>query len=130
MSFCETTNQLAGFTFSQTGIKPIESKTAAISETKAPKMLKQLRSFLGIVHYLSKFFPYLAKICHPFQPLLKKHEKFVWTESHQVHFDNIKTTIAITAKNTHFIPTLEKRVKCDASRQGLGAALEQSDCEE
>ena len=64
-----------GFTFSQSGVKPIESKTAAIAEIKAPKTLKQLRSFLGSVHHLSKFIPNLAKICHPLRPLLKKNEK-------------------------------------------------------
>ena len=49
-----------GFTFLQTGVKPIESKTAAIAEIKAPKTLKQLRSILGSVHHLSKFIPNLA----------------------------------------------------------------------
>ena len=34
-----------GFTFSKNGVKPIESITAAIAEIKAPKTLKQLRSF-------------------------------------------------------------------------------------
>ena len=61
-----------GFTFSQNGVNPIESKTAAIAEINAPKTLKQLRSFLGSVHHLSKFIPNLAKICHPLRPLLKK----------------------------------------------------------
>ena len=67
-----------GFTFSQSGIKFINSKTAAIAEIKAPKTLKQLRSFLGSVHHLSKFIPNLAKICHPLRLLLKKSEKFIW----------------------------------------------------
>ena len=66
-----------GFTFSQSGVKPIESKTAAIAEIKAPKTLKQLRSFLGSVHRLSNFIPNLAKNFHPLQPLLKKKEEFV-----------------------------------------------------
>ena len=118
-----------GFTFSQSAVKPIESKTAAIAEIKAPKTLKQLRSFLGSVHHLSKFIPKLAKICHPLRPLLKKSEKFIWNENHQTHFEHIKTTIANATENTHFNPTLETRIKCDASRQGLGAALEQLDCE-
>ena len=114
-----------GFTFSQSVVKPIKSKTAAIAEIKAPKTLKQLRSFLGSVHHLSKFIPILAKIC------LKnmKNEKFTWTENHQTHFEYIKTTIAIATENTHFNPTLKTRLKCDASRKGLGAALEQRDCE-
>ena len=79
-----------GFTFSQSGIKPKESKTAAIAEIKAPKTLKQIRSFLGSVHHLSKFIPNLAKICHPLRPLLKKNEKFNWNENHQTHFEHKK----------------------------------------
>ena len=118
-----------GFTFSQSGVKPIESKTAAIAEIKAPKTLEQLRSFLVSVHHLSKFIPNLAKICHPLRPLLKKNEKFIWNENHQTHFEHIKTFIANATESTHFNPTLETRIKCDASRQGLGAALEQLDCE-
>ena len=119
-----------GFTFSQNGVKPIESKTAAIAEIKAPKTLKQLRSIVGSVHHLSKFIPNLAKICHPLRPLLKKSEKFIWTNNHQKHFEHIKTVIANATENTHFNPTLETRIKCDASGQSLGAALEQLDCDE
>ena len=119
-----------GFTFLQNGVKPIESKTAAIAEIEAPKTLKQLRSFLGRVHHLRKFIPNLAKNCHPLRPLLKKSEKFIWTDNHQTHFEHIKTVIANATENTHFNPTLETRNKCDASRQGLGAALQQLDCEE
>ena len=118
-----------GFTFSHNGVKPIESKTAAISEIKAPKTLKQLRSFLGSVHHLSNFIPNLAKISHPLRPLLKKSEKFIWTDNHQKHFEHIETVIANATENTHFNPTLDTQIKCVASRQGLGAALEQLDCE-
>ena len=93
-----------GFTFCKKDVKPIESKTAAIAEIKAPKTLKQLRSFLGNVHHLSKFIPNLAKICHPLRPLLNKTEKFLRTENHQNHFEHIKTTIANATENTHFNP--------------------------
>ena len=118
-----------GFTFLQNGVKPIELKTAAIAEIKAPKTLKQLRSFLGSVHHLSKFIPNLAKICHPLRLLLKKNEKFFWSDIHQKYFEYIKTVTANVTENTHFNPTLETRIKCNASRQGLGAALEQLDCD-
>ena len=118
-----------GFTFSQNGVKPIEIKTAAIAEIKAPKTLKQLRSFLGSVHHLIKFRTNLAKISHPLRPLLKKSEKFVCTDIHQKHFEYNKTVITSATENTHFNPTLETRIKCDESRQGLGAALELLDCD-
>ena len=60
---------------------------------------------------------------------MKKSEKFIWNENHQTQFEHIKTAIANATKNTHFNPTLETRIKFDASRQGLDAALEQLDCE-
>ena len=37
----------------------------------------------------------------------------------------IKEQIAETTENKHFNPELESRIKCDASRKGLGCALEQ-----
>ena len=40
-------------------------------------------------------------------------------------FNAIKTQIANHTENTHYNPQLETRIKCDASRSGLGAALEQ-----
>ena len=37
----------------------------------------------------------------------------------------IKEEIAEATQNKHFSPNLETRIKCDASRKGLGCALEQ-----
>ena len=87
-------------------------------------ILKKLRSFMGSVHHLGKFIPYLSQLCYPLRPLLKKKSKFLWTDEHEKHF-LIKEQIAETTENKHFNPELETRIKCDASRKGLGCALEQ-----
>ena len=127
-----------GYHISQSGISPLEIKTAAILALEAPKTLKKLRSFLRSVHYIGKFIPNLAQISHPLRPLLKKSSKFIWTAEHENCFIKIKNRIAnATANshynpqlanataNSHYNPQLERRVKCDASRSGLGAALEE-----
>ena len=57
--------------------------------------------------------------------LLKKNTKIVWTDEHEEQFKLIKKKIAETTENKHFIPDLETRIKCDASRKGFGCALEQ-----
>ena len=44
-------------------------------------------------------------------------------------FEYTKTVNSNATENTHFNPPLETRIKCDASRQGPGAALEQLDCD-
>ena len=51
--------------------------------------------------------------------------KFIWTAEHENCFIEIENRIANATANSHYNPQLETRVKCDASRSGLGAALEQ-----
>ena len=67
----------------------------------------------------------MSQLCYPLRPLLKKNTKFIWTEEHEKQFSLIKEKTVETTENKHFNPELETRIKCDASRKGLGCALEQ-----
>ena len=80
---------------------------------------------MGSVHYIGKFIPNLAHFSHLLRSLLKNSSKFIWTAEHENCFIEVKTRIANATANSHCNPQLETRVKCDASRSGLGAALEQ-----
>ena len=126
MSFCKNEIEWLGYQFTQTEISPLESKTSASLAIPPPSTLKRIRSFLGSVHYIGKFIPHLAQLCHPFRPLLKKSTKFSRTEEHNKHFHLIKEKIAASTENSHYNPKSDVRVKCDALRSGLGAALEQN----
>ena len=44
---------------------------------------------------------------------------------HEIFFIEIKNRIVNATANSHYKPQLETCVKCEASRSGLGAALEQ-----
>ena len=114
--FAKTEIEWLGNKFTQTGISPLESKTAAILAIPPPTTLKSLRAFLGSVHYFGKFIPHLAQLCYPLRPLLKKSSKFLWTEEHTKHFNSIKEKIANSTEKSHYNPKLNVRVKCDASR--------------
>ena len=114
-----------GYNVTQSGTSPLESETSAIFSLKPPNTHKKLFSFLGSVHYIYKFIPNLAQLCHPLRPLLRKSTKYIWTDEGTIHFNAIKIRIANHTDNTHYNPQLETRIKCDASRSGLGAALEQ-----
>ena len=72
MSFGKLEFDWLGYNISQSGISPLQNKTAAILALEAPKTLKKLRSFLGSVHYIGKCIQNLAQISHPLRPLLKK----------------------------------------------------------
>ena len=115
-----------GYNITQSGVTPLSNKRDAIGKLSAPTNLKKLRSFMGSVHHLGKFIPNLSQLCYPLRPLLKKKTKCLWTVELEKQFSLIKEQIAeTTEKKQHFNPELETRIKCDASRKGLGCALEQ-----
>ena len=60
-----------------------------------------------------------------FSNYLKNKAQYVWTDSHKRNFKKTNTAVSLVVENSHYNPSLEKKVKCDASREGLGAALEQ-----
>ena len=62
--FAKAEIESLGYKFTQTGISPLENKTAAILAIPRQSTLKRLRYFLGSVHYIGKFMPHLAKFCH------------------------------------------------------------------
>ena len=96
-----------GYYITQSGTSTLESKTSAILSLQAPNTLKKLRSFLGSVHYISKFIPNLVQLYYPLRPLLRKSTKYIWTDEHTLHFNAIKTRIAGHTENTHYNPQLE-----------------------
>ena len=61
--FAETEIDWLGYNFTQTGISPLENKTAAILAIP-PTTNKRSRSRPGPVYYISKFILNLAQLCH------------------------------------------------------------------
>ena len=119
-----------GFKITPHGVTPLITKTEALQKLDTPKTLKQLRSFMGSIHHLIKFIPNLIEISEPLRPLLKKENvtasnKLKWEDKHTKSFENIKSQIAKIVENKHFDVDKETQVKCDASKLGLGATLEQ-----
>ena len=82
---------------------------------------------MGSIYHLNKFFPKLAQLCTPLRPLLSIENKihFTWDETHGKAFKNILEAVHNITKNRHFVSGRETRVVCDASRDGIGCALEQ-----
>ena len=50
-----------GYYLYQSGVKPIKDKTEAKTKLSAPKNPKELKSFLGSIHHLSKFINNLSQ---------------------------------------------------------------------
>ena len=118
------------FTVTPNGVTPSKPKCEAILALDPRKTLKQLRSFMGCIHHLIKFLPNLAELSEPLRPLLSKantkaQNKLDWNEKHTEAFNQIKIQIQNITENKHFDTEKQTRVRCDASKKGLGACLEQ-----
>ena len=114
-----------GYKLSRTGISPSNTKSQGISERLRPTNLKQLRSFLGAVNQFYKFIPRLAAITFPFRSILKKDADREWNEEHENAFLKVNEEFINVVELTHFNRNKEIRLICDASKQGLGAVLQQ-----
>ena len=117
-----------GFKSTNSGISPINSKVQGITEKLRPTNLKELRSFLGAVNQFNKFIPDLASTCFPFRSILKKDAVWNWTPEHEKALMKVNSEVKRVAELTHFKRNKPLRIICDASKQGLGAVLQQ--CEE
>ena len=73
--FFKTEVNWLGQKLSENGVAPKRTKTEAILKLEHPRLLKQLRSFLGSINDLSKFIPNAANLMNKLRPLLREDNK-------------------------------------------------------
>ncbi|XP_028177592.1 uncharacterized protein K02A2.6-like [Ostrinia furnacalis] len=112
-----------GHTIDEHGLHKNKDKVKAICQTKPPKNVNELRTFLGMANYYNKFIPNLTAITNPLNELLKKGTEFIWNSKCQTSFDNIKKEILSERVLTYFNPARPLVLATDASPLGLGAVL-------
>ena len=103
----------------------MRDKCDAIRNMKAPKSVKECRTFCGMVNFLSTFCKNLRQLLIPIYELTKKHARFNWTDKHQKAFDEIKQLLVkppvlrMVSGNGFF------RLESDTSRTAARATLYQ-----
>ena len=78
-----------GVTLSAEGAMPDPRKIDTIKNLPEPRTETLLQSFLGIVNYLSRFSPNIAKMTCILRALLKKNTEFIWLPQHTTDFKAI-----------------------------------------
>ena len=107
------------------GLRADPEKTKAIIDFPAPTNLRQLRGFLGMVGWYSRFMPEFSSDKVPLCELLRKDVKWRWTAEHQQAFEKIKR--GLISAPVLVRPDFAKPFKlhCDASDYAIGAVLTQ-----
>ena len=122
--FGKSTIEFYGYKFSQEGLMPTEEKVRAVKECPKPESKTEVRSFLGMTGYLSKFIPRYASLTKPLRDLTLKETKFHWEEEEQSAFQQLKDSISSKDVIAFFNPKLPIMVRTEASyNEGLSAGL-------
>lgn len=88
--FYKTSVKYLGYLINQQGISIGKDRIKEIKEYPAPKNLKMLRGFLGILNYYKKFVPRLSELEVPLIELLRKDTKWEWNSRREVAFNKLK----------------------------------------
>lgn len=121
--FMQPTVEYLGNRIDEQGLHAIEKKVKAIRNAPAPANQQQLRSFLGMINYYSKFISNYSTITHPLNELLKDGVKWKWCETQQKAFKQLKDKLSNAPVLTHFSDTLPLKLDTDASQYGIGAVI-------
>ena len=113
----------SGFTLSGEGISPDVTKVDAVRNFKTPESVADVRSFLGLVNYCSRFIRDYSTLTDPLRDLTKKHTKWKWTTEHQDAFDKLKDALTSSEVLAFYNPNAETKLIVEASGVGLGAIL-------
>ena len=111
---------------SSEGVKPDPRKIEAIKNLPELKSEALLQSFLGIVNYLLRFSPNIAKMMTNLRALLKKGTEFTWHPQHSVDFKAIVQKLCNPKLLKFYDGNKKLYLEVDASQKAIGMALMQS----
>ena len=105
------------------GVHPLPDKVNAIKNAPTPQNVRQLKSYLGILSYYSKYLPNLSSTLAPLYQLLCKNNKWRWSEVESKAFEHSKSLLTSESLLVHWNPSLPLVLSCDASEVAIGAVL-------
>ena len=114
-----------GHVLSARGIGPAEVKVQAVVNAREPETEVEVKSFLGLVTYSSRYIPDFSTVSEPLRRLLKSNEPFIWGDEQQESFDKLKSLLADADTLGYYDMNAKTQVITDASPVGLGAVLVQ-----
>jgi hypothetical protein len=86
--------QLLGFIISHHGIEVNPEKIKAILDISWPNDLKDIHRLIGCIAAVSRFISRLGKKALPLYKLMKKSDKFVWTDEANAALKDLKRVLS------------------------------------
>lgn len=114
-----------GFVIENGVIRPQVKKVQAIEECPQPQIFKELRSFLGMAGFYSKFIPNFSSRVAALTDMVgsRSPNQLIWTKEAKAAFKDIRT--ALSNESVLLNPDFNELfiLQTDASDRGLGSVL-------
>ena len=88
---------------------------------ETPKSVSELCKFLGMVNQFGKFSHNIAELSKPLRELLSAKKAWLWTQTQDEAFTNLKKELTTPNILTLYNPIADTAISADASSHGLGA---------
>ena len=124
-NYFKTHVQYLGHLVSGKGIKPLPEKLESIKKMPAPTTPKEIKQFLGLLGYYSKFIPRCADIARPMTDLTQQDVPFEWTIQCQASFEMLKEALIISQILKYPDPNKAYTLFTDASKYAWAWVLTQ-----
>lgn len=125
--FFQNSVKYMGHIIDKNGLHKDFEKISALVDLPRPHDITSLKGFIGLANYYAKFTKNISTILNPLYNLLKKDIKFDWTSQCEDTFNKIKDIMIQEVNLTHFDPSRDLFLVCDASSIGVGAVLLQKE---
>ncbi|XP_044005925.1 uncharacterized protein K02A2.6-like [Aphidius gifuensis] len=112
-----------GHIVSKDGLKIDMSKVKSIVNMDEPTNKDELRRFLGMVNYLSRYIPNMSILNAPLRLLLKEENEWMWESEQKEAVKKLKDKLTTAPVLAYYDCNKPIVIQTDASKNGLGAAL-------
>lgn len=125
VELCQPSLKYLGHYVDKDGLRVDPDKVQCIAEYPAPRTVRQVRRFIGMVSFYRRFIPEFSRVCAPLTKLTGKRAKFIWADECEEAFVQLKgklmTAPILVAPDFTRMFTLQT----DASNEAVSGVLTQ-----
>lgn len=125
-TFASNSVKYLGHIIHNNTVRPVRDNLISIKQFPTPKTQKNVRQFLGKINFYHEYIPKSSIILDPLHNLLRKNQKFFWSEDCQTSFQKVKDLLCSQPILEIYDQNLPINIYTDASLQGFGAVLKQT----